>query len=217
VDGARVPLLQEHNDTVPADDPDDSASRLSVTLKEEQTVEKIYSLPALPSPLPSEMPSSFWTSLHFGKPDSRVSPEDARLCLALIERRLAEGHSSGGPIKRDPGVNTEAAQSLPTTVGALHELIYQLYDFSGWFAFQQLYHEAAGLQPKRHKRVDATNVIPNGDAKPVNCDAIEPGLAAAIVQAPSRVMRWMLAPPREPPPWRTSPPPPGIDDGSWCG
>jgi hypothetical protein len=39
MDGARAPLLQEHNDTEPADDPDDSIDpdergpRLSVTLK----------------------------------------------------------------------------------------------------------------------------------------------------------------------------------------
>jgi hypothetical protein len=28
---------------------------------------------------------------------------------------------------------------------------------------------------------------------PVNCDAIEPGLAKAIMQAPTRVQRWLLA------------------------
>ena len=48
--GARAPLLQEHNDSVPADDPDDSIDpddsgpRLSVTLKE--PVAEIYALPA---------------------------------------------------------------------------------------------------------------------------------------------------------------------------
>ena len=39
-----MPLLQEHNDTVPADDPDDSASRLSVTFNE-QPVAEIHALP----------------------------------------------------------------------------------------------------------------------------------------------------------------------------
>jgi hypothetical protein len=43
-------------------------------------------------------------------------------------------------------------------------------------------------------------VVTYNEATPLNCDAIEPGLAQAITQAPSRVQRWMLAPPREPPP-----------------
>ena len=42
--GGRAALLQQHNDTVPADDPDDSASRLSVTFNE-QLVAEIYALP----------------------------------------------------------------------------------------------------------------------------------------------------------------------------
>ena len=42
--GARASLLQEKSDTVPADDPDDSGPRLSVTLKE--PFAEIYALPA---------------------------------------------------------------------------------------------------------------------------------------------------------------------------
>jgi len=105
----------------------------------------------------------------------------------------------------------------PATVGALHERIYELYDSRGWFAFQQLYHEAAGLHP-RLKTVGLTDpAVTNKDAAPLNCDAIEPGLVQAIMQAPTRVQRWMLAPPRDPPRWRTSSPPDGMDDGAWCG
>ena len=51
----------------------------------------------------------------------------------------------------------------------------------------------------------------------LNCDAIEPGLAEAVMQAPTWVQQWMLASPREPPRWRTSRPPEGMDDGAWCG
>ena len=56
--GVRAPLLREHNDTVPVDDPDDSIDpddcgpRLSVTLKE--PVGEIY---ALPEPLKVEQTS----------------------------------------------------------------------------------------------------------------------------------------------------------------
>ena len=56
--GARAPLLQEHNDTEPADDPDDSIDsddsgpRLSVTLKE-----PVGEISALPEPLEAEQTS----------------------------------------------------------------------------------------------------------------------------------------------------------------
>jgi hypothetical protein len=177
----------------------------------------------IPTSLPAEMPSSWWEALLFGKPNYVVRFEDSRLALALIEARLAEGHDSGQPIKRDPGAIVSVGDELPTTVGALHEQIYQLYDSRGWFAFQQLYHEAAGLHP-RPKMADASNAVTGGDAAPLNCDAIEPGLAQAVMQAPTRVMRWMLAPPREPPPWRYRET--GAEreareqresDGAWCG
>ena len=41
-----------------------------------------------------------------------------------------------------------------------------------------------------------------GDLKPLNCDALEPGLAEAIMQAPRALQRWFLAPPGDPPRWR---------------
>jgi len=68
------------------EDPDDCVPRLAVRVAE-PNVEKIYTLPALPAPLPSEMPSSFWTPLLFGKPDDIVSSENAPLALMLIEAR----------------------------------------------------------------------------------------------------------------------------------
>jgi hypothetical protein len=202
--------LQDPDDRV---DPDDLGPRLAVSL---QPVARSYALPSS-EPLPAEMPSSWWTPLLFGEPGDAISPKDARACLALIEMRLSEGQDSGPLIKTRLAPNGEGATGMPETTGALHEQIYQLYGERGWFAFQRLYHEAAGLHPKRHKTVEATNVIPNNDAASLCCDAIEPGLASAIMQAPTRVMRWMLAPPRDPPPWRSNGPPPGADDGSWCG
>ena len=90
---------------------------------------------------------------------------------------------------------------LPGTVGALHERIYELYEARGWFVFQQLYHEAAGLHP-RPKTAGSLDAVTGSDAAPLNCDPIEPGLVHAIMQSSSRVQRWLLAPPRDPPPWR---------------
>jgi hypothetical protein len=114
---------------------------------------------------------------------------------------------------------------LPPTIGALHDRIEQLYGPRGWRIFQQLFHEAAGLRvsdgtkSKEEVLKDAGNLnaVTAGDAKPLNCDAIEPGLVQAILQAPTRVQRWLLAPPRDSPRWRTSLPPDGMDDGNWCG
>jgi hypothetical protein len=124
----------------------------------------------LPSslPLPSEMPSSWWTPLLFGEPGDAVSPEDAHLCLALIEARLGEYQDSGRSIKRDPGTNVSVGNELPATVGVLHERIEQLYGSRGWRVFQQLYHEAAGVHPRR-KTVGSVDVVTKGDARPVNC------------------------------------------------
>ena len=172
----------------------------------------------LPAPvLPSEMPSIWWTPLLFGMPGDAVNPQDAHLALALVETRISDGHHSGPSIKRDPGANVSVANELPPTIGALHELIYERYDSGGWFAFQQLYHEAAGLRPRPKPTGVTDPVVSNNDAAPLNCDAIEPGLAEAIMQAPLRVQHWMLAPAYEPPRWRTSLPPDGMDDGAWCG
>jgi hypothetical protein len=222
----RPPLPKAHNDTVPTDDPDDvidpddSGPRLSVRVAE-QNVEQIYRLPALPSPLPSEMPSSFWTPLLFGKPGDAVSPQNARLALMLIEARLGECQDSGQFIKRDPWATVSVGDELTATVGALHDRIEQLYGSRGWRVFQALYHEAAGLRPRR-KTSSSVDAVTTGDAvpaAPVDCSsAIEPGLAEAVMQAPTRVQRWMLAPPPpDAPRWRTSSPPSGMDDGAWCG
>jgi hypothetical protein len=84
--------------------------------------------------------------------------------------------------------------------------------FPGWFVFQQLDHEAAGLHPLRKKMADVDAVTVT-DAKPLNCDAIEPGLVEAISQMPAKLQRWMLAPPREPPRWRTDRP--TTETGRW--
>jgi hypothetical protein len=184
-------LLWEHNDTVPADDPDD-------VIDPDDSA-----LPELSAPLPSEMPANWWEALLFSKPADPVLPQDAHLVLALIEARLGEYLDSGRSIKRDPGANVSVANDLPGTVGALHERIYELYAQRGWFMFEQLYHEAAGLHP-RPKTANSANAVSATDAMPasIDCSGIEPGLAEAVIQAPSRVRRWMLAPPREPPPWR---------------
>ena len=89
--------------------------------------------------------------------------------------------------------------------------------------FQQLYHEAAGLHP-RPKTAGSLDAVTGSDAAPLNCDPIEPGLVHAIMQSSSRVQHWLLAPPRDPPPWRYRET--GAEreareqcesDGAWCG
>jgi hypothetical protein len=63
----------------------------------------------------------------------------------------------------------------------------------GWFIFQALYHESAGLHPRR-RLAGSVNAVTTGDATPaapVDCFAIEPRLAEAVMQAPSRAGRWL--------------------------
>jgi hypothetical protein len=202
----RDDIFQDPDDVI---DPDDSGPRL-VVIVAEPTVEKIYTLP----PPPSEMPANWWEALLFGKPGDAVSPQNARLALMLVEARLGEHQDSGESIKRDPGANVEAVSSFPTTVGELHDRIYELYDSRGWRVFQQLYHEAAGLQPKRHKMIAATNVIPNSDAATGPPDLLSSEVLRSL---PLQVARFFLHEPRDLPRWQTSAPPEGMDDGVWTG
>ncbi len=99
--------------------PDDSGPRLSISLQESSAI-PLSELPSAP-PLPSEMPAAWWEPLLLGKPDNAVSPQDARLALALIDARLGEYQDSGLFFKRDPGANVRVGGDLPTTVGALHD------------------------------------------------------------------------------------------------
>jgi hypothetical protein len=100
-------------------------------------------------------------------------------------------------------------------VGAVRRLLVLAYGKRGLATAFEL----AGREqpPKPANRVDG---VTGGDAMPaapVDCSAIEPGLAEAIMQAPTRVQRWMLAPSYDPPRWRTSLPSDEMDDGAWCG
>jgi hypothetical protein len=84
------------------------------------------------------------------------------------------------------------------SVGAVRRLLVRAYGERGLATAFEL---AGREQPQKTAGV-VDPVVTYTEATPLNCDAIEPGLAQAIMQAPSRVQRWMLAPPREPPPWR---------------
>jgi hypothetical protein len=158
------------------------------------------------------MPASWWEPLLFGKPGDAVNPQDVHLALALVEARLGEYRDSGRSIKRDPGATVSVGGDLPTTVGALHDRIEQLYGSRGWRVLQALFHEAAGLHPKRHKTVEATNVIPKSDAVPGSPDLLSPEVLRSL---PLQVARFFLHEPRTPPRWRPSLPPEGMDDGAW--
>jgi hypothetical protein len=100
-------------------------------------------------------------------------------------------------------------------MGAVRRLLVLAYGERGLALAYQL---AGREQP--HKPADRANAVSaNGarSAAPVDCSAIEPGLVEAISQMPTKLQRWMLASPYDPPRWRTSLPPVGMDDGSWTG
>ena len=54
--------------------------------------------------------------------------------------------------------------------------------------------------------------ITNGDATPGPPDLLSPEVLRSM---PLPVARFFLHQPRDPPRWRTSPPPDGMDDGAW--
>jgi hypothetical protein len=174
------------------DDPNDD------TDPDDCVVQIPTSLPALPPPSPD------WSHLLCGRPHEPASVLFA--CTALL--------AVGCRLGINPSSNALCEASRCHSVGAVRQLLELIYGEHGLTIAYQL----AGREqpPKTVSRVDR---VTYGDATaaPLNCDAIEPGLAEAIMQAPSRVQRWMLAPPRESPRWRTSLPSEEVDNGSWCG
>ena len=152
-------------------------------------------LPALPPP-------PDWSHILGGRQQEAASGPLAHMALLAVGCRLS--------ISPTTDALCEAARCH--SVGAVRSLLAHVYGERG---LANAYELAGREQPdKPANRVDGVTA---GEAMPVNCDALEPGLAHAIMQAPSRVQRWMLAPPRDPPRWRTSAPPEGMDDGSWTG
>jgi len=179
-------------------DPDDSGPRLVVRVTE-QNVEKIYTLPALPPPSPN------WSHLLCGRPHEAASAPLARMALLAVGCRLS--------ISPTPDMLLAAAKCH--SAGAVRSLLVRVFGERGLSSAYQL---AGREQPhKRASRVDGVTGSDATPAAPVNCDPLEPGLVEAISRMPTKLQRWMLAPPRDPPRWRTSPPSDEMDDGAWCG
>jgi hypothetical protein len=64
---------------------------------------------------------------------------------------------------------------------------------------------APGSPPGAHTRLAGTPAPP---------DLLDP---AVLRTMPPKVAAFMMFEPPDPPPWRTKPPPDGMDEGSWCG
>jgi len=86
----------------------------------------------------------------------------------------------GGRLGIHPSPNALCEAARCHSAVAVRRLLVRAYGERGLSCAYQL---AGREQPRKPaSRVDA---VTSGDAMPVNCDAIEPGLAEAIMQAPS--------------------------------
>jgi hypothetical protein len=165
-------------------DPDDCGPRLSVRVAE-QNVEKIYTLPALPPPSPD------WSHLLCGRPHEAASATSARMALLAVGCRLG--------IHPSPDALCKATRCH--SAGAVRSVLVRVFGERGLRCAYQL----AGREqpPKVSDRLQTNPKHFRTSAAPVDCSsAIESGLAQAAIQAPTRLQRWFLAPPRDPPPWR---------------
>jgi hypothetical protein len=180
-------------------DPDDSGPHLR---KDRNFFPVLPTRAALP-PIPPD-----WSHLLGGRPHSPTSALAARMALLAVGCRLS--------ISSTPEALSEAAGCHD--VGSVRRLLLSVYGTRGLSCTYEL----AGLEQPANvvgNTVTGGNVqAPIPSAAPLNMhDAIEPGLAEAVLQMPRRVQRFLLAPSRYPPPWRSAGPPAGADDGSWCG
>jgi hypothetical protein len=186
------PIVSDPDDII---DPDDRSPK--------ESVGEIYAFHALPPPSPN------WSHILGSRPTEPASTLDARMVLASVGCRLS----------LHPSRDALCAAARCHDVAAVRSLLARVYGQRGLATAYQL---AGREQPYSIlKESCCTTSSPTAliqtSAAPLSCDAIEPGLAEALSQMPLKLQRWMLAPPRDPPRWRTDRPPQGMDDGAWCG
>jgi hypothetical protein len=157
----------------------------------EQTVGEIYAL--LPPPSPN------WSHILGSRPNEPVSALSAHRALLAVACRLS--------LRPSPNAIREASRCR--SAGAVRSLLVRVYGERGLAIAYQL---AGREQPD--KIVSRVNGVTRGDTATGVPDLLE---TAVLRSMSPRVAAFMLYTPRDPPRWRTSPPPDGADDGSWCG
>jgi hypothetical protein len=93
------------------------------------------------------------------------------------------------------------------SVGALRRLLVSAYGERGLSLAYQL---AGREQPRKM----LSSQVKSGEPAPGQPDLLSPEVLRSL---PLQVGRFFLHEPRTPPRWRTTSPPDGADDGSWCG
>jgi hypothetical protein len=179
---------------------------------------------------PPKMPCSWWIRMTLDPPDTPVSVEDARLCVALVSAHLRQasqealsarlmsrqGGDSGGNGSHD-GRRDSDSRAFPSTVGALHEAIEALGP-NAWRMFTRLWEIACEIPAPPTNRPGAPlhEASPPADsslnhspealrALPASprpdAAQLEPGLQNALPGMPDRVAGFLRYQPRDPPAW----------------
>jgi hypothetical protein len=159
--------------------------------------------PVLSDTLALPPPSPDWSHLLSGRPHSPATVLSAFRALLAVGCRLS--------IRPREDTLLEAVKCR--SAGDVRQLLASVYGDRGLAIAYQL----AGREQPHRTAGPRDPVVTNNEAAPLNCDPLEPGFVQAVREAPTRLQRWFLAPPREPPRWRTSLPSDGMDDGAWVG
>jgi hypothetical protein len=78
--------------------------------------------------------------------------------------------------------------------------------------------QTSGRYPDSADQPNAPGSPPIATAEAASTPALPDLLDPAVLRTmPPKVAGFMLYEPSDPPPWRSSPPPAGADDGSWVG
>jgi hypothetical protein len=188
------------------------------------------SCPDTISPLP-EMPASWWGHLVADSDETPVSPEDCKLVLEFVGRRMRHGQLKA-PATSPHRTSTEDGSNAPilttedkiafgeaiagiTTVGELHSAIEEHFGPPGWSTLVRFWHATACI----HEPTSITTRIPmsglHPEAQPLEDHLPETGRtsppspaslqseAEALRSLPGAVRRfWLHEPPLRP--WRYS-------------
>jgi hypothetical protein len=139
-----------------------------------------------------------WSQLLCGRAHEAASAQYGRMALLAVGCRLG--------VTPSQSALSEAARCR--SVGAVRRLLILAYGSRGLSVAFEL---AGILQPST-----SAEFLPYSKASQ-SVETAEQSVTRQGFTSQARVMRWFDRQEPVPPPWRSSPPPAGADDGSWVG
>jgi hypothetical protein len=139
-----------------------------------------------------------WSQLLCGRAHEAANAQYGRMALLAVGCRLGI-HPSQSALEQVAGCRS---------VGAVRRLLILAYGSRGMCTAFEL---AGILQPSKSAESLSYSKAPQS-VETADRLAIRQGFSSQ-----ARVMRWFDRQEPVPPPWRSSPPPVGADDGSWVG